>query len=279
MSGELCVYCCARRGIDTERLEENLASSPEIKDGGVPLRVLWDQPSASAAYFEAINMATADVLIFAHCDVYFPRGWFERLVWEVQRLTARDPGWAVAGISSITANGDQVGRMFDSSLEPLFPETFGMFGKPLREPVPVISADELALIIRRRSGVKFDRLLPEFHLYGTDIILEAERQGLVSYGLDMPLIHNAKPQLRLGPDYERAYQYMVQKWRDRLPVRTTCLTLTERPFTLTIARMRLRYFALRKPWAYSKHRVADPGSKAIALGLERLLAVPLVTTE
>ena len=32
-------------------------------------------------------------------------------------------------------------------------------------------------------------------------MLEAEKRGYGSYGLDMPLIHNAKAQLRLGPDY------------------------------------------------------------------------------
>jgi len=223
--------------------------------------------------------ATAEVLIFAHCDVYFPNGWFERLAWEADRLSQMDPNWAVAGISSITASGEQVGRMFDTALEPVFRQTSGVFGKELAAPVRIVSADELVLVVRRGAGISFDPLLPEFHLYGTDIILEAERQGKSSYGLDMPLIHNAKAQLRLGRDYERAFRYMIRKWRDRLPVPTTCIPLTTAPFTLAIARTRLRYMATFKRSTYSIQRISDPGAKAAELGFEKLLAAPLVRAE
>ena len=224
----------------------------------------------------AMETATAEVLIFAHCDVYFPGGWFARLAWEVDRLARVDPEWAVAGVSSLTASGEYVGRIYDSSLEPLFSETKGIFGNPVLSPTPIVSADELALIVRRGAGVSFDPLLPEFHLYGTDIILEAERRGKRSYGLDLPLIHNAKAQLRLGSDYVRAYNYMVRKWRARLPVPTTCGTLTANPFALPLRRLRIRYRAICRPSSYNTQRLSDPQAKAIEIGMEKLLAAPMV---
>jgi hypothetical protein len=273
MSNRFHIYCCARSS-DVERLRGDLARSPEIENGSVGLTILWNKPSAASAYSQAIETATAEVLVFAHCDVYFPDGWFQRLAWEVDRLTRLDRNWAVAGISSITPSGEQVGRMFDTSLEPSLRETSGVFGKALTVPVPIVSADELVLVVRRESGVSFDPLLPEFHLYGTDIILEAERQGMRSYGLDMPLIHNAKPQLRLGADYGRAFRYMVRKWRDRLPLPTTCVPLTANPLALTIARLRIRYWAICKASTYSTQRLSNPGAKATELGLEKLLAAP-----
>lgn len=276
MSNQFHIYCCARSNVDKGRLQSDLSRSPEIESGYVGLTILWDQPSAAGGYARAMEMATAEVLIFAHCDVFFPNGWFERLAWEVDRLSHMDPNWAVAGISSITPSGEQVGRMFDTALEPEFRETRGVFGKELTSPVPIVSADELVLIVRRGAGISFDPLLPEFHLYGTDIILEAERHGKRSYGLDMPLIHNAKAQLRLGPDYGRAFRYMVRKWRDRLPVLTTCVPLTAAPLTLTNVRMRLRYKALCKPWTYSRERLLNPAAKAAELGLEKMLALPMV---
>jgi hypothetical protein len=259
-------------------LQVDLARSPEIENGSVGLTILWNKASAAGAYSQAIETATAEVLVFAHCDVYFPKGWFERLAWEVDRLSHLDRDWAVAGISSITPSGELVGRMFDTALEPVFAETSGIFGKALPAPVPIVSADELVLVVRRGSGVSFDPLLPEFHLYGTDIILEAERQGRCSYGLDMPLIHNAKPQLRLGGDYGRAFRYMVEKWRERLPVPTTCVPLTATPLTLTIARLRIRYWAIRKASSYSTRRLSNPGAKASELGLEKMLTAPMVET-
>ena len=192
----------------------------------------------------------------------FRAGWFTRLAWEVDRLARIDPEWAVAGVSSLTASGEYVGRLYNSSLVPFFTETMGIFGKPVLSPVPIVSADEFALIVRRGAGVSFDPLLPEFHLYGTDIVLEAERRGKRSYGLDLPLIHNAKAQLRIGSDYVRAYKYMVRKWRARLPVPTTCGTLTANPLALPFRRLRTRYMAICRPSSYNTQRLSDPHAKA-----------------
>jgi hypothetical protein len=267
------VYSLARSS-DVSRLETDLTRSPEIANGKIGLTVLWNQASAAGAYARAMETATAEVLIFAHCDVYFPAGWFTRLAWEVDRLARIDPEWAVAGVSSLTASGEYVGRLYDSSLLPLFTETMGVFGKALVSPVPIVSADELALIVRRAARVSFDRQLPEFHLYGTDIVLEAERQGKRSYGLDLPLIHNAKAQIQIGSDYVRAYKYMVRKWRARLPVPTTCGTLTANPLALPFRRLRTRYMAICRPSTYNAQRLVDPHAKSKEIGLEKLLAIP-----
>jgi hypothetical protein len=269
------VYCLARSS-DVGRLETDLIRSPEIANGKIGLTILWNQVSAAGAYASAMEKATADFLVFAHCDVYFPGGWFARLAWEVNRLASLDPEWAVVGVTSLTASGEHVGRVYDSSLAPLFSETKGIFGNPVKLPTPIVSADELAFIIRRGAGISFDPLLPEFHLYGTDIVLEAERRGKRSYGLDLPLIHNAKAQLRLGSDYVRAYNYMVRKWRTRLPVPTTCGTLTANPLALPLRRLRIRYRAICRPSSYNTQRLSNPQAKAIEIGLEKLLAAPII---
>ena len=86
----------------------DLARSPEIRNGSIGLTVLWNKASAASAYSKAIEAATAEVLVFAHCDVYFPEGWFKRLAWEVDRLSHLDRDWAVAGVSSITPSGELV---------------------------------------------------------------------------------------------------------------------------------------------------------------------------
>ena len=178
-----------------------------------------------------METATADFLIFTHCDVFFPKRWFERLEWEMSRLARIDCDWAVAGISALTPSGEFVGRMWDASLEPL---SRGVYGNALTAPVPIVSTDELAFVVRRGASTSFDPLLPNFHLYATDIILTAEQKGKRSYGLDMPLIHNAKAQLHIGRDYVGSYEYMVRKWRNRLPVQTVCGTLTTNPFLASI---------------------------------------------
>ena len=70
-TNEIHVYTCAR-SIDVARLQNDLSSSPEIADGTIDLTVLWNKPSASIAYSEALEKTSADIVVFAHCDVYFP---------------------------------------------------------------------------------------------------------------------------------------------------------------------------------------------------------------
>jgi hypothetical protein len=264
------IFVCARTS-DADILERDLLRSPAIAENKVPLSVLWNQKSASSAFWGAMEKATAEFLIFTHCDVYFPSRWFERLQLEVDRLARIDRDWAVAGISAMTPSGELVGRIWDASLEPI---THGVFGKALTTPVPIISTDEMAFVVRRRANITFDPLLPNFHLYATDIILNAEREGKHSYGLDIPLIHNAKAQLRVGRDYVESYDYMVKKWRGRLPVPTPCGTITSNRFAPRFRRLRIRYKALCRPSTYSTLRVPDPRAKAIELGLDQMLEIP-----
>lgn len=274
MSSPFHIFVCARSSgaDDAKLLETNLRRSPAVAQKKIPVSVLWNQESASSAFRVAMDKVAAEFLIFTHCDVFFPRLWFQRLEWEVHRLARIDGDWAVAGVSAITPSGDFVGRVWDASLEPL---SHGLFGKALTDPVPIISTDELAFVVRRAAGITFDPFLPSFHLYATDIILTAERNGKRSYGLDMPLIHNAKPQLRIGSDYIAAYKYMTQKWHDRLPVKTVCGVLTANPFALPFRRMRIRYKALCRSSTYSTRRAPDPSLKAIELRLDQMLEAPL----
>ncbi|CAH1669314.1 hypothetical protein BOSEA31B_13403 [Hyphomicrobiales bacterium] len=272
------VYTCAR-STDVDVLDRDLRRSPAIARGKIGLTVLWNRPSASEAYADEIEAASAETLIFAHCDVYFPEGWFERLEWEMARLTLLDPDWAVAAVIGVTTASEFIGRAWDSSLAPLFAKTGGMFGNALAAPARIASCDEMVIIIRNATGVRFDRKLPGFHLYGTDIVLEAERLGRTAYALDMPLIHNAKAQLNLGPDYVEAYQYMVRKWQPRLPVPTTCGVLTANPLVLPFRRLKIRYKALCRPSTYSTERLSDPAVKAEELGMYRMLATPVESAE
>jgi hypothetical protein len=276
MTGRIHIYACVRSS-DAELLESNLARSPEIASGEVGLTVLWNQTSAAGAYARAMETASAETLVFTHADVYFTEGWFNRLAWEVERLGRLDHDWAVASVSGVTPSGEWVGRIWDCSLAPLFARLYknsGIYGKALAAPVQIASLDESAFIVRRAAGITFDSNIPDFHLYGTDLVLEAERRGKRSYGLDMPILHNAKPGLQLSPEFIQSYKYMARKWRDRLPIITPYGILTSNPFWLPLRRLRIRYKAIFKRSTYSTQRILDPRAKAVELGLDRLLAIP-----
>jgi hypothetical protein len=245
---------------DATVLERNLAISPEVARGMVPYTPLWGEDGVPGRYARALASAKADILVFAHTDVYFPDGWFDRLAQKLAVVYAHDPDWAVVSVLGRTKSGQWVGRIWDTSLR-------RVIGEPTNVPIPITAMDELAFIVRRASGIQFDTKLPtDIHLYGTDLILEAARLGKMSYGLDLPLLHNAKPGVRFAKSYIDAYKYMVRKWSKDLPIPTTTVPLVRGPWLLQFRRLRVRYKAIFRSSTFSSVRLADLHGKAAELG-------------
>jgi hypothetical protein len=233
--------------------------------------VIWNAPAASAAYCEAARHIDASILVFAHQDVYFPEGWFALLNAACQRLDTLDPSWAVAGPFGMTRDGRFTGHLWDAGIG-------SICGGPFDSPQDVASLDEVVLIVRRASGILFDPGLPSFHLYGTDIVLEARKAGMRSYAVNLPVIHNSKPVVRLDSTYLAAYRFMVRKWEALLPWPTVILPLTQNPWPLLFRRIRLRYKAVLR--ASTLHpRLDFPDRKARELGFANLSDVPPVQSQ
>jgi hypothetical protein len=252
--------CCVANQQNT--LVRDLKRSPEIASGRVPVSIIWNASAASAAYCDAASRIGAAILVFAHQDVFFPDGWFARLEAACRRLDALDPSWAVAGLCGMTRDGQFIGHLWDAGLGSLC-------GGPFDPPREVASLDEVVLIVRRASGILFDPQLPSFHLYGTDIVLEARKAGMRSYVLDLPLIHNSKPSVDLDDTYLAAYRFMVRKWKALLPWPTIIVPLSRNPWPLLFRRIRLRYKALLR--ASTLHpRLEYPEAKARELGFANL---------
>jgi hypothetical protein len=255
MAFSVHLYCVANH---RATLERDLLRSPEIANGSVPISVFWGAPAASAAYSEAIRGAAADILVFAHQDMYFPAGWFGQLQQVCGILDCIDPDWAVAGIFGAAKNGRLVGHVWDSALAKIC-------GGPFGSPQEVCSLDEVVLIVRRASGVSFDPALPSFHLYGTDIVLQARKAGLRSYVIDLPALHNSKPVVRLDRAYVDAYRFMVDKWAAVLPWPTVIARLSRNPVPLLFSRAKCRYIAICRPSIFHP-MLEHPENKARELG-------------
>lgn len=195
-----------------EILANNLARSPMVQ-AGVPLHVEWNAPSAAIAYNRALDATTVPIIVFAHQDVYFPQGWDRLLAARLAALTAQDPDWALFGAFGVGLDGAHIGPVWSSSL--------GMIvGRVPMAPLPVQSFDEMVIILRRASGLRFDEGLPGWHMYGTDIVAQARAAGRAAYAGALPCIHNDRYHGALGPDYVACYQAMQRKWAAALPLRT-----------------------------------------------------------
>lgn len=204
---------------DEDVLAKNLLASPLLAEGGVPLHVERGHSSAGRAYNAGASKATTDLIVFAHQDVYLPRGWEDRVAAAADALDARGVLWGLLGVCGKTADNDFAGRVWSTGL-----------GQEIRGscacPAAVVSVDELAFIVRRDANVVFDEHLPGYHLYGTDIVQSLRAKGYGSYVIDAPVIHNSIPIVDYGLDYLRAYWYVRNKWRGALPLYTSCLTVT-----------------------------------------------------
>ncbi|MGB8811688.1 MAG: hypothetical protein WCC57_00725, partial [Paracoccaceae bacterium] len=200
-------------------LEANLKLSPMLATGAMKLHVETDAPSASIAYNRVLDATTEDIIVFAHHDVFLPEGWDDLLRARIAELTAHDPNWALLGAFGVGMDVRPFGPVWSSSL--------GMIvGRVPLTPEPVQSFDELLIVLRRDSGLRFDEALPDWHMYGTDIVQTAWAAGKGAYVVALPCIHNDRYHRALGQDYFECYRFMQRKWAARLPMYTPIVKIS-----------------------------------------------------
>jgi hypothetical protein len=245
---------------DHRVLANCLGRSPDVAAGALPLRTYEGFASAGAAFASAFAESAADVLILAHQDVYLPAGFLTGLRAELARLETLDPEWAVAGVIGLDATGGLTGRTWSSGLRQVL-------GQKVQAPEPVVTLDELLLVVRRGADVAFDPELPGFHLYAGDIVQAARAQGLGAYVVDAPVIHHSRPVVRLDAGYRRAYRHMQKKWREHLPLPNLIVPIHRSGLALNLKDARIR-------WRHRGRTVRpepqeDPAAIARRLGFER----------
>lgn len=226
----ICVVAAVN---DDEVLARNLASSPMIAGGDVPLACYRDATSASQAYNLGLDESEADIVVFAHQDVFLPAGWDATLRDAIAVIEADDPDWGVIGAWGLDEVGEYVGNAWSSGLS-------RKLGGKLVTPRRAVAIDEFVIVLRRASGLRFDENLPHFHFYAADIVLTAREAGLSTWVADLPAIHNSKPVQSYAGGYTRAWDYMRRKWRQHIPLRTLTVPLSASRLPLWRAKFWLR---------------------------------------
>jgi hypothetical protein len=200
-------------------LRKNLLQSREV-ELAKEIVIKRDAFNIGKAYNAGLAECTAEIVVFAHQDVYLPAGWTNNLYLAIKRLTLENPNWGVVGTFGMTAFGNGAGYVYSTGLR-------GFVGQSFINPIQVRTLDEMLLILRRSAGLSFDEELPGFHLYGTDICLEAENHGLKNFVVPCFTLHNSRGIKRLPLSFWRAYWYLRSKWKDRLPIQTPCTNITK----------------------------------------------------
>jgi Glycosyltransferase like family len=219
-----------------EILKNNFQASPCFLESS-PHQILIQEGFASAAkaYNDAINKSENDLIIFVHQDVVLPREWIEDLERALNYLDKDDPRWGVIGCYGEPLHGHGRGYIYSTGLN--------ILGAPFERPARIQTLDEIVLIFRKSTALRFDDTLPNFHMYGADICMAAESAGRKNYAISAFCIHNTQPTLTLGADFYQAYRHVKRRWRKLLPIRTTCVRITR--FDVSMFRRRLGEMYIR----------------------------------
>lgn len=239
-----------------ETLATCLLASPEI-DSVHDLHTLKGCSSAASAYNQAIELAQTDHVLLCHQDVYFPAGAIASIVRQIEWLNQHRADWAVAGVIGLDGSMELSGVIWSSGLSKVI-------GREVPQPVPTFAIDEMVILLRKSSGLRFDERLKGWHLYATDIIQEASAAGLTSWVVNAPSIHNSRPVIALDRSYRSAWRFVRDKWHDRLPIPNLVCTVEASEIRLwkKVLRYRFRFLARR-----SRGIDSLKDARAIATGL------------
>jgi glycosyltransferase involved in cell wall biosynthesis len=231
-------------------LATSLLASPDLA-AGVEVVVERGAVSAAQAYNRGMEKTRADVLVFVHQDVFLPPGWLAHFQAALLALEATDPGWGVLGLVGVVVDGARRGWLYSTGLGRIL-------GGPFALPQPVRTLDEVLLVLRRTSGLRFDEALPGFHLYGTDICLEAEKLGRSNYVLSCFALHNSNGIKYLPRSFWDAYRFLRRKWWKELPVESPCAVISRSGLPFVKGVVRGLYFRFFQQGRVGQ-RVQNPG--------------------
>jgi hypothetical protein len=230
-------------------LNDNLLKSDAVKSAD-KIIVQENYKTASEAYNDAIDRSETDLLIFTHQDVYLPPNWCSDLAESIKRLDMGPTNWGVLGAWGVSTTRKGAGFMFCNA----FGKTLG---HSFSEPKEVQTLDEVLLIFRKSSGLRFDENLKGFHLYGSDLCLTANSMMLKNYAVSAFCLHNSTNYHAFPKDFWSSYKYLRKKWIEQTPICTSCTTITRsmRPMYASIISRNLRRIIKGN---FRKERLANP---------------------
>ena len=197
---------------DDAQLAANLAHSPCLRDPS-PHELLVFRGCANAAegLNAGIEQARHEIVVLVHQDVYLPEGWPARLVAQWRLAEQQGGPLGVAGVFGVLDRGvpfDAIGRVVHRDRL--------LSHRSL--PADVDGLDELLMVLPRDTPLRVDGDLG-WHLYGTDLALQAQQKGLRVVVVDAPCHHNSLTG-RVPWQYRESERVLARKWEEFLPIHT-----------------------------------------------------------
>jgi hypothetical protein len=166
------------------------------------------EPEPYSTASELIAERPEPFVILCHQDVRLDQGHgFGELVTVLVDLEERDPSWAVAG----NAGGSRRLRVIRCLTDP--------WGGRSHHSLPALvhSLDENFIVLKTGTGVRCSPGLAGFHLFGTDLCLNALESGRTAYVIEFHLQHLSSG--RKDAAYHAARDRFVDHWSNKLVAR------------------------------------------------------------
>ena len=233
-------FTTARRGhglsfvtpsINDDTLQANLLRSDAVRSPRNELLVERHGPRVQQALNAGIARATNDLVVVVHEDVYLPPLWEGMFRRSLRLVEGNDPEWGVVGCAGVRQKFGllRIRRRGVGHAR----ENASTWGQPFDLPEPIDTLDEFLIAFRRSRGLRFDEKQPNYHFYAVDLCLQATQARRRSYAIEAFCYHNSRlrqdrrePPL---PDFLAGCDYMRRKWRDHLPILTTCTIIAADP--------------------------------------------------
>ena len=259
MISELCRSIDARRSFDKPFTIGTLVTNPiqyrtmvdSFVRGGFTVEradYLYIDNTASNRFdaFAGLNRiieeARGEFIILCHQDVTLLSDGCETLLKRLRDLQQIDPNWAVAGNAGGTGHRRYAIHITNRD---------GSLTKTGRFPCQVESLDENFIVLKRSAMLAFSNDLTGFHLYGTDIVLQAELRGYKGYGIDFHLHHHGAGAMDASffegeLAFERKYARLFRTRHRQGLSRRVLLTSSRILMALQTMRLQRRIKALRQ---------------------------------
>lgn len=215
---------------DESQLANNLLASPFL-GADSPHEVLLYRGMGSAAegLNRGINEAKNDLIVLLHQDVYLPSWWPAQLVAQ-WTLAATDGPVALAGAIGVRyrlGGRTHVGHVVDRD---------NLLEMSTELPADVDGLDEMLMVVPKDTSLRFQPAMG-WHLYGSDLALQAHQHGLRTVVLDLPCYHNS---LLSGLDASFRYSESVlaRRWPMELPIVTNSSTIAMDPLGTDLIELR-----------------------------------------
>jgi trans-aconitate methyltransferase len=204
-----------------QQLRVNVEQSPGLKEVGARIISYRRASSPAEVLSESMRHVQSDWVLMCHQDVYFPKGFGQRLNALLASIPAEERartllGFAGMGINRQTEKPEPAGFVIDRTQMASHPESDA-----------VVSIDELALVVSRDSLHKIDPLIG-WHLWATDLCLTSIcTHRAFPRIVRLPIFHNSQSGWQLPEDFFDSVEYLRQKFPQFDAIHTLCGVLDQ----------------------------------------------------